>query len=161
MGLFNNIWSAIKGFFQKEVPVLEDALSKSNGIVNIIKSFLGSHTGQTIITILEAFIPGPVTAILTALNTFFTDFGLVTTEASKPLEQMVADGLNALSKLSGDNKAIALSNIAAIIGNAIDTVNGGTSTIQQHLIANVVVHNPDVLNTGDVVAAPVAAQATA
>lgn len=148
MGLFSNIFTSIKNFFVKEQPIVENALAVANNVVNIVKTFLGSATGQTIEAIIEALAPGVSSVVFGALNTFFTDFGLVTAEISKTPAEIAADGLNALSRLTGDSKTIALSNVSAIIGNAISSANNGGSTLQQAIVAAPVVYNPAILNTG-------------
>lgn len=148
MGLFQKIGSIISGFFSKELPVVEDAFSKASGVVNVIKTFLGSATGQTIEAIFELALPGLSTTIIAALNTFFTDFGIVQAELSKTPSQIAADGLNAISKLTGDSKTLALSNVSAIIGNA---ASGSQSTLQQAIVSLPIVYNPNVLNAAPVV----------
>jgi hypothetical protein len=154
MGLFSNIWNTITGFFKKEVPVVENAFSVAVKAVNIIKTLLGTATAQTIEAILEAFAPGVATAVFTALNTFFIDFGVITADVNKSAAQLSADGLNAASKLTGDSKTLILSNVATIIGHAVSTANNGGSTLQQAIVAIPVVHNPTVLdNVGSQVSA--------
>lgn len=146
--LFSNIITAIGNFFKKEAPVFEAALSVANNYVNICKTFLGSATGQTLEAVIDALAPGVGPIVFTALNTFFTDFGLISTElTTKTPAEIAADGFNALGKLTGNSKIVALSNIAAIVGNAVNTANGGTEPLQQHIVAAPVVYNPDILNT--------------
>jgi hypothetical protein len=142
--MFKSIIAAISGFFTKELPVVEDAFTKAKNIVNVLKTFLGSATGQTVEAIIELALPGLGASIITELNTFFTDFGIVVAETGKAPEQIAADGLNAISKLTGDSKTLALSNVAAIIGNA---GSGAESTLQQAIVALPVVYNPNVLDT--------------
>lgn len=149
--MFKKIITAISGFFSKELPVVEDAFTKASGIVNVLKTFLGTATGQTIEAIIELVLPGLGVTVINALNAFFTDFGLVSAEVAKTPSEIAADGLNALSKLTGDSKTLALSNVSAIIGNA---ASGTESTLQQAIVALPVVYNPNVLNT------PVAAPAS-
>jgi hypothetical protein len=153
MNIFQKIASAVSGFFTKEKPVVESAFSAAVGVVNIVKTFLGSATGQTIEAIIEVVAPGAGIAVITALNTFFTDFGIVTAEASKTPSQLAADGLNAISKLTGDSKTLALSNVSSIIGHAISSINAGASTLQQAIVSIPLVYNPETL--GDT-SAPIA-----
>lgn len=148
---FSNIASKIGSWFSTAKTEVEDAFTKANGFVNIVKTFLGSVTGQTLIAILEAFIPGVATTVINDLNIFFKDFGLVQAEVNKPIEEIAADGFNAIPKLTGNSKTVALSNVASIVGHAMSTHLGGNSTLQQAIVAAPVVYNPDVLS-----AAPVA-----
>lgn len=148
MGLFQNIFSAIGNFFKKEAPIFENALSMANNYVNIAKSFLGSATGQTLQAVADALLPGVAPAAFAALNIFFTDFGFINAElnGTKTPAEIAADGFNALGKLTGNSKIIALGNVAAVLGHAVNTANGGTEPIQQHVIAAPVVYNPAILN---------------
>lgn len=141
--MFKKIITAISGFFSKELPVVEDAFTKAKNLVNVFKTFLGTATGQTIEAIIELALPDLGATVITALNTFFTDFGLVVAELNKTPAEIAADGLNALSKLTGDSKTLALSNVSAIIGNA---ASGSESTLQQAIVALPVVYNPSVLD---------------
>lgn len=152
MSIFTTIGNAISNFFKKEVPVVENAFAKATSVVNIIKTFLGSANGQTIEAIIEALLPGLGTVIIADLNIFFTDFGLVTNELTKSPPDIAADGLNALAKLTGNSKAIALQNVASIIGNSASNATGGNSTIQQASVAIPLVYNPTLLdNVGSTV----------
>lgn len=141
--MFKKILTAIQGFFTKEVPVVETAFNNAKGLVNVIKTFVGSATGQTLEAIIELVLPGASTAIFTALNTFFTDFGIVDKAATGLPSEIAAIGLNAVSKLTGDSKTLALSNVSAIIGNA---ASQGQSTLQQAIVSLPIVYNPNVLN---------------
>src|ERR1700749_3707176 len=121
MTIFQKIGAAISGFFSKELPVVENAFTVAEKIVNVFKTFLGSATGQTIEAIIEALAPGASTVVFAALNTFFTDFGLVSAELSKSPSEITADGLKAAANLTGDSKTLVLSNISSIIGHAVST----------------------------------------
>jgi hypothetical protein len=144
MGLFQTIGNAIANFFKKEVPVLENALTGANNFVNVVKTFMGSTTGETLQALADALLPGVAPLVFAGLNTFFTDFGLVVAELNKTPAQIAADGFNALGKLTGDSKTLALSNVAAIIGNA---ANGGTATLQQHIVTAPLTYNSALLDT--------------
>lgn len=148
MSIFQNIFSAIGNFFKKELPVFESALGVANNYINIVKTFLGSATGQTLQAIIDALAPGVGPIVFTALNEFFVAFGLVNSElnGSKSAAEIAADGFNALAKLTGNSKILALSNAAAVLGHAINTANGGTEPLQQHIVVSPVVYNPSVLD---------------
>lgn len=150
--MFKKIITAITGFFSKEIPVVEAAYDNAVKIVNVLKTLAGSATGQTIEAIIEAVAPGFSTPIIAALNVLFIDFGLVVTELNKAPADIAADGLNAIGKLTGDSKTLALSNVSAIIGN---TAGGSDSTLQKAIVATPIVYNHSVLGDA-VVAAPVA-----
>lgn len=160
--IFSNIFAAIGNFFKKEAPVFENALSIANNYVNIAKTFLGSATGQTLEAVIDALAPGVGPLVFAGLNTFFTDFGLIDTElnGSKTPPEIAADGFNALAKLTGNSKILALSNVASVIGNVVNVANGGTEPLQQHIVAAPVVYDPAILNapvttTNGIVDAPV------
>jgi hypothetical protein len=144
--MFKKIIASISGWFTKEVPIVENAFTSANHIVNILKTLLGSASGQTIEAILDALAPGVAPAVFSALNTFFTDFGLVASETTKTPSEIAADGLTAISKLTGNSKVVALSNVASIIGHAISTGNNGGSTIQQAIVAAPLVYHPNLLD---------------
>lgn len=146
MNIFSTIANAVSGFFKKEAPVVEHAFSSASSIVNILKTILTSPTAQTIEAVIEAFAPGVSNVVIGALNEFFTAFGLVSAEASKPASQIAADGLKAISGLGGISKVVALSNVASVIGHAISTANNGGTTIQQAIVAAPLVYDPNVLN---------------
>lgn len=154
MTIFQSIGNFFASFVKKAAPVVEDAFTGAVKITNILKTFLDSATGQTIEAIIEALAPGVSTAVIGALNVFFTDFGLVVSEVGKDPLQIAADGLNAISKLSGDSKTTALSNVSSIIAHATSTANGGTSTLQQAITVIPVVYNPAVLNDPTTASAP-------
>lgn len=156
MSLFASIGSFFTNFFTKAPAVVETALTSTNGIVNIIKTFLGSATGQTLEAIIEAFFPGVSSLVFTALNTFFTDYGLVSSALQGTPAEIAAAGLNAIGKLTGNSKILALSNVAAIIGHTTSTATGGNSTLQQAIAVNQVIYNPSVLTIGDTSSIPVA-----
>jgi len=158
--IFKKAETAVAGWFQKATPVVENAFTGANGIVNILKSFLGSATGQTLEAVVETLAPGISTVIFNALNTFFADWGLIQPDPTKTLAQQAAEGLNKAAQLTGNSKIIALSNVAAIISHAIDTANGGTTTIQQALVANHFVYNSAVMGEPVTIVAPVTAQPT-
>lgn len=141
--ILQSIGNAVSSFFTKDIPAVENALTSANGFLNIVKTFLGSATGETLQAILDALAPGVAPAVFTALNTFLTDFGLIISDVNKTAAQLSADGLNAISKLTGDSKTLALSNAASVIGNAM---NGGAATLQQHIVANQLIYNPNVLD---------------
>lgn len=147
MSIFQTIGNAISNFFKKEVPVVENAFNSAKAAVNVLKTFAGSATGQTVEAIIEALFPGTGTAIIGALNVFFTDFGLVVAETNKNAADVTADGLNAIAKLSGNSQITALSNVASIIGDAASNANGGNSTLQQAIVALPLVYNPTLLNS--------------
>lgn len=156
MSFFSNLISKIGGWFSNAEQSVEQAFTKAESVVNIIKTFMGSVTGQTLIAILEAFLPGAATTVINLLNEFFKDFGLVEAESTKPVEEIAADGLNAVAKMTGNSKIVALSNIASIIGHAFSSVNGGNSTLQEAIVALPIVHNPDLTTTTNgIVNAPV------
>lgn len=149
--ILSNIWNTIKtdvgNFFAKEKPVLDDAFAKANNIVNILKAIIGSGTGQTVITILEMVLPAPAVVIVKGvIVTFLTDFGLATAEESKPVEEIILDGFSAIAKLTGSSKVVALSGVVAIVAHAIDGANGGTTTIQQAIVAAPIVYDPSILS---------------
>lgn len=146
MSLFKTIANAVTGFFQKEIPVVETAFTTAKSAVNVLKTFEGSASGQTVEAIMEALFPGAGTAIVGALHVFFTDFGLVVAETAKTPVEIAADGLNAISKLTGNSATLALSNLATVIGDAASNANGGNTTIQQAIVALPIVYNPAVLN---------------
>lgn len=147
MSIFKSIWSAVTGFFAKELPLVEKAFTDTKTIVNVAKSFFGSATGQAIEGIIEALSPGLCPAIIAGLNDFFLAFGIVAAEADKSPAQVVADGLNAVSKLTDNNKAIALTNISAVVSHAIASGNGsGGISIQKALVAMPLVYNPGLLD---------------
>lgn len=156
MSFFSNIISKITGWFSTAESAVADAFTKAESVVNILKTFMGSVTGQTLIAILEAFLPGAATTVINLLNSFFKDFGLVEAESTKPAEEIAADGLNSLATLTGNSKIIALSNVASIIGHAFSSVNGGGSTLQEAIVALPIVHNPDLTSsTNGIVNEPV------
>lgn len=158
MSIFTNIIQSIGNFFKKEAPIFEHALSVANNYVNIAKTFLGSATGQTLEAVIDALAPGVGPVVFTALNEFFVAFGLINTElTTKSPAEIAADGFNALGKLTGNSKILALSNVASVIGNAVNVANGGTEPIQQHIVVSPVVYNPSVLSepVSGVVDAPV------
>lgn len=146
MSFFSNIISKITGWFSTAETAVEDAFTKAESVVNILKTFVGSVTGQTIIAIMEAFLPGAATTVINLLNEFFKDFGLVEAESTKPMEQIAADGFNAVSKLTGNSKIVALSNIASIIGHGFSSVNGGNSTLQEAIVALPIMHKPNLID---------------
>lgn len=145
------IWNSIESWFKKEKPIIDDAFSKANLVVNILKTFIASPSGQTIISIISAFVPAAaVVNVVNSIATYLTDFGHVVAEEGKPLEEIVADGVAAInSKLSGSSKALALSNLAALIGKLISDANGGTATIQQAIVTTPVVYNPATLTDAE------------
>ncbi len=145
--MFKKIIAAISGFFTKEAPVLENALTQGVSFVNIIKTFTGSATGETIQVIADALLPGVAPAVFTGLNTFFADFGLVAKDLSGTPAEIATAGLNAVAGLTGKSKVYALSNIASIVSNETDNANGGTSTPQQTIVSVPVVYNPNILGT--------------
>lgn len=153
MNIFQTIGNAIGNFFKKEEPILENALTQGVSLVNVLKTLLGSATGLTIQAITDALLPGIAPAIFAGLNTFFTDFGLVSKTQTGTPADIAAAGLNAASQLTGNSKIYALSNIASIIANETDNANGGQSTPQQTIVAVPVVYNPNVLNPTAVAAA--------
>lgn len=158
MNIFSTIADKIGSFFKKEVPVVETAFTSTNGAVNILKLFLGSVTGQILQAILDALFPGIAPAIFADLNVFFTDYGLVQSEVGKSPADIAADGLNDLSKLSGNSKILALSNVAAIIAHSASSATGGGTTLQQAIVTTPIVYNPAVLGVVDSeVVAPVVA----
>lgn len=152
MNLFQKIGQAIGSFFSKEAPVFENALTKAVSIVNIIKTLMGTATGQTVIAVFEALLPGAGAAVITALNIFFTGFGIVAKDLTGTPEDIAAAGLNAVAKLTGNSKIYALSNITSIIANEADNALGGTSTAQQAIVTVPVAYNANVLNIMPVVA---------
>jgi hypothetical protein len=148
MNIFQKIGAAISGFFQKEAPILETALTQGVSLINVLKTFEGSATGVTLQAITDALLPGVAPAIFAGLNTFFADFGLLATAVSTgTVADKAAAGLNAVAQLTGNSKIYALSNIASIVANEADNASGGTSTPQQTIVAVPVVYNPNVLNT--------------
>ena len=158
MNLFQSIGNFFSNFFTKAVPAVEAAFTSANGIVNILKTFLGSATGQTIEAIIEAFFPGISNVVFNALNTFFTDYGLVEATLQGTPAEIAAAGLNAIAKLTGNSKVLALSNVAAIIGHTTSVATGGNSTLQQAIAINQVIHDPNVLTIAEpngIVNAPV------
>lgn len=146
MSIFSTIANAIGGFFKKEVPVVVQAFTSSSAIINIVKTFLGTASGQTLEAIFEALLPGTGAAIIAALNEFFVGYGLVSAELTKAPADIAADGFNAIAKLTGNNKILALSNAASIIAHASSNANGGGSTLQQAIVALPLVYNPNILN---------------
>jgi len=146
MGLFQSIGGFFSNFFKNAVPAVENAFTQTNSIVNILKTVLGSATAQTVEAIIEAFFPGVSNAVFGALNTFFTDYGLVSSALQGTPAEIAANGLNAIAKLTGNSKVLALSNIAAIIGHTTSTATGGNSTLQQAIAVNQVIHDPSVLS---------------
>lgn len=149
--MFKKIITAISGFFSKEAPVLETALTGAISFVNIVKTFMGSAMGVTLQAVADALLPGVAPAVFTALNTFFVDFGLVTKDFTGAPSEMAAAGLNAVSNLTGDSRIHALNSITSIIANKADNANGGTSTPQQTLVAVPVAYNPNVLGTANAI----------
>lgn len=149
MSLFSKIGAAISGFFTKELPVVEHAFISAEKAVNVVKTFMGTATGQTLEAVIEALVPGVGTAVFAGLNVFFKDFGLVTTtidnEKNKTPAEIAADGLNAAAKLTGNSKILALSNIAAIIGHEASNAANGGSTLQQAIVALPIIHDPETL----------------
>lgn len=156
-----SIFTTIGNFFKKEVPVVESAFASATSLVNVFKAFMGSATGQTVTAIVEALLPGVGTVVIADINAFFIGFGLVTNELSKAPADIAADGLNAIGQLTGNNKIIALSNLASVVGHSASNANGGNSTIQQAIVALPLVYNPNALNTvgSEVVNAPAIPQA--
>lgn len=144
--MFKKIISAITGFFTKEKPVVEDAFTKAIGLVNVIKTFEGSVTGQTIEAILDLVFPGAAPAILTGLHNFLSDFGFLTNLPAQASSDPVANGLSFITKLQGNSKTIALSNLAAVIAHTAQAANGGDATLQQAIISAPIVYNPAVLD---------------
>lgn len=151
--MFKKILVSIGSFFTKEAPVLETAISGAIPAVNIIKTFLGSATGQTIEAIIEALLPGTSTVVISGLNELFTSMGTITPTGTECPADLAAMGLNAVAKLTGKAKVYALSNITSIIANEADNANGGTSTPQQTIVAVPVAYNPSVLDGPNVPAA--------
>lgn len=151
------IFAGMGSWFEKEKPIVDDAFAKANSIVNILKSFEASVPGQAVLAVVGAFVgPNIIPAITNVMSTFFTDFGLAAAEEAKPVHQIVADGFNAVStKLTGSSKALALGNLATVIGTAIDNSNGGTTTIQQGAIIAPVVYNPAIMSDPPAAAKPV------
>lgn len=147
MSIFTTIGTAIKNFFSKEVPVVENAFTSATSAVNVLKTFVGSATGQTVEAIIEALFPGIGATVIAELNTFFKDFGIVTAEPSKTPPQIAADGLNAIATLTGKSQILALSNIATVIGDAASNANGGNSTLQQAIVAVPLVYKPTLLDS--------------
>jgi hypothetical protein len=147
MSIFTTIGNAISGFFKKELPVVENAFTSATTVVNVLKSFLGSATGTTVEAIIEALLPGTGTAVIGAINTFLTDFGLVAAEVTKTPAQITADGLNAIGNLTGNSRILALSNLATVIGDAASNANGGNSTLQQAIVAVPLVYKPTLLDS--------------
>lgn len=145
--MFKKIGAILSKFFSTEVPVLEEATTKAVSLVNVLKTFAGSATGQMVEAIIEALLPGTGMAVITGLNVFFADFGLITGITGTAAEQAAA-GLNKVASLTGKSKVYALSNISSIIANEADNANGGKSTPQQTIVATPVVYNPSVLDTG-------------
>jgi len=160
MSFFSNLGSTISGWFSKAVPEVETAFTSAEKIVNVLKTFLGSATGQTIEAIIEAFFPGASTAVFAALNTWFNDFGLVTSASTGNAAQDAAIGLNKVATLTGNSKIIALTNLATIVGDAISNSTGGNTTIQEANVALQLIHNPNLLS-GETVPVTSAAPAPA
>ena len=139
--------AAVAGWFTKEQPKVVDALAKANTFINIAKVFGQSATGQTIIDLAEALIPGGIAAkVIQVASVGITDLGLVTAEASKQPEQIILDGVAKAASLTGDSKIQAYSNLVTFVGTAISDATGGTLTMPQAIIANQIVHNPAVLS---------------
>lgn len=144
--MFKKIITAITGWFSKELPIVEDAFTKAVGVVNVLKTFLGSATGQMLESILELALPGVGSIIINDLNIFFKDFGILQNIVTGTPAEIAAKGLNAIAALTGNSKITALTNIAAIIGHAASNAKGGNTTIQQALISVPIVYNPDILS---------------
>lgn len=157
MNIFQKIGAAIIAFFSKEAPVLENALTQGVSFINVVKTFEGSATGQTLQAIADALLPGVAPAVFAALNTFFIDFGLVSKDLIGTPADIAAAGLKSAAILTGNSKIYALSNIASIVANETDNANGGTSTPQQTIIGVPVVYNPNVLETAPAVNPPLPA----
>lgn len=147
MSIFQTIGNAIGGFFKKEVPIVENAFASTSAVVNVLKTFDGSLTGQTLEAIFEACLPGAGTAIIGALHIFFTDYGIVSTELTKTPTEVAADGINAISKMTGKSLTLGLSNLSTVIGDAASNANGGNTTLQQAIVSLPLVYNPNLLNT--------------
>ena len=161
MGFFQKIAAAISGFFTKEVPVVEDAFTKAEGFVNVVKNIEGSVPGQMVQSLVDLVFPGIGPAIFTGLNAVLNDFGIVDKAVTGIASDIAAQGLTAINKLGGDSRTLALSNVASIIGHVASTANGGGSTLQQAIVSLPIVHNNNVLSTTSISTTPEPPQAVA
>jgi len=155
---FTNIGTKVSNWFQKEQPVVQKAYSDANNVVNIVKSLLGSATGQTVQLIIEALAPGASVPVFTALNTFFNAWGIVSAEANKPAAEIAAEGFNKIASMTGDNKTVTLHSVTAVLGHALQSHGGGDATLQQALTAIGLVHNPNILDGPVTITTPVVDQ---
>jgi hypothetical protein len=157
MGFFQSIGNFFSNFFTKAPQAVDDAFTKANGVVNVIKSVEGSVPGQMVQSLIDLVFPGIGPAIFTGLNTVLADFGTIDSAVTGTAAEISATGLTAINKLQGDSKTLALSNVASIIGHTASTATGGNSTLQQAIAVNQIIHDPNVLNVAEpgIVNAPV------
>ena len=121
----------------------EVALSDANKFVSAVLTFAATPEGQTIESIVEAFIPSDlVNAAKLWLPELFTALNWATAEVGKSNGQIINDGLTYLASTTGNVKASQANTLAANVASFISDNTGAGLTIQQTLATAQPVHAP-------------------
>lgn len=123
--------------------VVENAADIGNNVVNALKNFIATPTGQSIEQIINN-IPGVgpyVTDVLNFLPTIVVALGWTKAEFTKSPQQVVIDGVTAaVNAITPNVKATNLATLAAHVTDYVQVLSGAASNIQLALAAAPAVH---------------------
>jgi hypothetical protein len=156
----SNIITTVEAFVEKEIEAVKSDFTKSktellnvateaDKVLNAIKAWTITPAGATLLSIIESIpgvgqyadeivntiLPGAIAAVTTVQN------DVATPTSATDIESQVTSGVTAiLGKKDGDAVAVALSGIAAFIGNKLAPIYKVASTIQSMISVNQVVY---------------------
>ena len=145
---FKKIWATVQQFFAGLKSETHEVLIIADTVLNKLKAFEGTELGQFIEQEIEPLIPGLGVALHLWMPEAFKLLNWAIAETGKTGDQLALEGLEYLKNIpDADTKAAQHNTGVALIGRFIGTNTGAALTIQQHLIAAQVVHNPEVVNS--------------
>jgi hypothetical protein len=146
MSIFTDITTIeqkVVTFFKGTVETdASKVLTASNNFLNIVKTLSTSATGETIITLGEAFFPG-FAGVVSGAEGILSELLGITSET--PGQVLLQAAQKAGSLTGATAKVAAFTNIATAIASAANDASKGTLTPQQIVSVLPLVHAPDVL----------------
>ena len=144
-----NIEQKVVGWFKSVPKEAQDVLTATNNFLNVVKNLSTSATGETIITLAEAFFPA-VTGLVSGAEAILADLTGLTAETPG---QLLLTAAQKAASLTGASQVAAYTNIATAIASTANSAVKGNLTPQQIVSVIQLVHNPNTLGT-TVTAAP-------
>lgn len=149
------LFQKILAWITKAETALSPAITIAENLLNGLKKFDESVVGQTVISIIEAYIPastGLINAFQLQLPVWLIDLGWIQNEEGKTLQQQWQDAQTYLEGIVDTKvKATQLASLKALFLHFFATntgavVDGKEFTIQQAIVLSPPTHDPTIVD---------------